>query len=135
MNQEQPAVGYDDFFPKSTKERIKIFSAISAENRAYLVRTHVERWLAANRSRLVEEPVAVVEEAIRSISPVGYKDRQNIEEISPEAKALEKKFEAVFPREDMRQFATEQADYIPVNQNDSTTKKAAPLPPECLCIL
>lgn len=47
MNQEQTSIGYDEFMPQPLKERLKIFNEVSAENRALLIKTHVERWLAA----------------------------------------------------------------------------------------
>jgi hypothetical protein len=45
-------------------ERRRIFTDISAENRALLIKTHIERWLAANRQRLNNEQITVVEDII-----------------------------------------------------------------------
>lgn len=115
MSNDQQVVSYDVFYLKPVKNRIKIFSEISAENRARLVKTHAERWLAANRSRLTDEQIAVVEEVVRSIKPDWYKDRESINEINPEAEALARRMEAVFSREDLRQSVTERADYISAN--------------------
>lgn len=113
MSQEQSAIGYDQFFLKPVKERIKIFNEISAENRAFLFKTQAERWLSANRSRLTYEQIAVVEELIQSISPEWYKKERNFDEIEPEAEVLIKKVEAVLSREDVMELATERAKYIP----------------------
>ena len=111
MNQEQPAVNYDQFFLKPVEERVEIFNEISAENRAYLVRTQAERWLATNRLRLTDEQIAAVEEMNRSISPELYRECR--EEIDPKIEALIKKVEAVLSREDVRELATKHAQYIP----------------------
>ena len=120
MNQEQLEVNYDQFFLTPIKERREIFTEISAENRAFLVKTHAERWLAANRSRLTDEQVSVVEELIQSISPEWYKTRPDFsEEIHPEAEILVNKVEAVLSREDVLQLATNRADYIPVVNDES----------------
>jgi len=120
MNQEQIEVNYDQFFLTPVKERRGIFTEISAENRAFLVKTHAERWLAANRSRLTDEQVSVVEELIQSISPEWYKTRHDFsEEIDPEVEVLIKKVEAVLPREDVRQLATNGAEYIPVVEDEN----------------
>ncbi len=44
MDQGELIIGYDQFMPQPFKDRLKIFNEISAENRALLVKTHVERW-------------------------------------------------------------------------------------------
>lgn len=112
MNQEQGAIEYDAFFLSPVEERIKIFQEISAENRASLLKTQAERWLAVNRSRLNSEQIAVVEEIIQSISPDWYRNRRDFDEIDPEAEALVRKLEAVLSRNDVRDLASERAKYI-----------------------
>lgn len=113
MNQEPRAIGYDEFFLNPVKERIKIFNEISAENRAFLLKTQAKRWLATNRSRLTHEQVIVVEEVIQLISPEWYKKERDFEVIEPEVEALINKLEAVLSRDDVRELATERAKYIP----------------------
>ena len=120
MSQEQVEVNYDQFYLKSVKERREIFNEIFAENRAFLVKTHAERWLAANRSRLTLEQVSVVEELIQAISPEWYKTRHDFsEEIHPEAEILVNKVEALLSREDVLQLGANGADYIPVVENEN----------------
>ncbi len=120
MNQERLEVNYDQFFLKPFKERIEIFNEISAENRAFLVKTQAERWLAANRSRLTYEQVSVVEEMIQSISSEWYKTRDDFsEEIDPNVEVLIKRVEAVLSREDLRQLATNRAEYIPIVEDEN----------------
>jgi len=119
MNQEQLAINYNQFFLKPVKERIKILNEISAENRAFLVKTQAERWLAANRSRLTHEQVSTVEEYILSISPKWYETRDDFEKIDPKAETLVKKVEAVLSREDVMQLATNRADYIPIVEDEN----------------
>ena len=113
MTLEQPTISYDQFMPQSLERRRQIFSEISAENRSLLIRTHVERWLATNRSRLNSEQVAVVEESIRFISPERYQEGRDMEKIHQEAEALRKKAEAVLSREDVIQIFSDRPDYIP----------------------
>jgi hypothetical protein len=118
MNQEQIEVNYDQFFLTPVIERREIFTEISAENRAFLVKTHAERWLALNRSRLTQEQISVVEELIQSISTEWYITKYDFsEEIDPKVEVLIKKVEAVIPNEDLRQLATNQAEYIPVAED------------------
>jgi hypothetical protein len=120
MNQEQLEVNYDQFFLTPVNERRNIFTEISAENRAFLVKTHAERWLAANRSRLTHEQVSIVEELIQSISPEWYKTKLDFsKEIDPKVEAIIKKVEAVLSREDVSQLASNRSEYIPVIENEN----------------
>ena len=84
-----------------------------AEDRALLMKTHVERWLAATRPRLTGEQIAVVEEMIHYITPEQYQAERDIEKIHQKAEALQRKAETVFSREDIRQIVSERADYVP----------------------
>jgi hypothetical protein len=118
MSQKQPAVGYDQFFLKPVRERIEILNEISAGNRAFLFKTQAERWLSANRSRLTDEQIAVVEELVRSISPEWYEKERNFDEIEPDAEVLVKKLEAVLSHQDVMELATERAKYIPAIENE-----------------
>lgn len=112
MEQEQ-SIGYDQYMPQPLNERLKIFNEISAENRALLVKTHVERWLAANRPRLTQEQVCVIEEIIPSISPEKYRTERDDEKVMREIEAWQQKAEAIFSREELRQIVSERADYVP----------------------
>ena len=106
MKQEQPAIGYDQFFPLPPEERRKIFNEISAANRALLMKTHVERWLDANHSRLTQDQLAVVEEIICFITPEKYQEDRDYEKVIQALEKLLKKAEAVFSREELIQFTT-----------------------------
>ena len=118
MNQEQPTIGYDEFMPQPLQERLRIFNEVSAENRALLIKTHVERWLAANRPRLTHEQVAVVEEIISYIRPEPYQAERDMEKVAQEAEALRRKAEAVFTREDVIQIMSNRADYVPAAETN-----------------
>lgn len=103
--------------PQPFEERQEIFSNISAENRALLMKVHLERWLAANLSRLTHEQVRVVEEFKSFTTPEMYKEGQDSEEIRQEIEALQKRAEAVFSRDELRQIVSERADYVPAVEN------------------
>jgi hypothetical protein len=113
MNQGQTIIGYDQFMPEPLQERLRIFNEVSAENRAMLIRTHVERWLAANRHRLTDEQISVVEEVIGFILPESYRAERDTEKVEQEAEALRAKAEAVFSHEDVMQIMSNRADYVP----------------------
>jgi hypothetical protein len=63
-----PGIDYDSFRAKSWADRISIFNAVSAEERAELVRTHVSQWLSLHRQELSGEQIKIVEEIVASIS-------------------------------------------------------------------
>ena len=112
MNREKSTVGYREMYKLSVEDRFKAFDKISAENRAMLIKTHCERWLAANNSRLSDEQINLINEMIGAISPEWYRSDRDFEKISPEVEALCKRAEAMFSREDGRQLLTIHADYI-----------------------
>jgi hypothetical protein len=113
MNRKQQAIGYDEFFVKPQNERINTFNEISAENRALLIKSHVEQWLAVNRPRLTDKQVAVLEEIISGIIPDFYQANRDMEKMHLEAERLRLKAETVFSREDVRQIMSDRVDYIP----------------------
>jgi len=77
----QLEINYDQYFLKPVKDRLEIFNAISAEYRSFLVKSHAERWLAVNRSRLTDEQVSIVEEITQSISPEWYEEGRDFEKV------------------------------------------------------
>ena len=117
MNRETPVVTYDQFFFLPIEERLKIFNEITAENRASIVKIQSERWLAANRSRLTHQQVAVVEEMVQAISPLWYETERDFE-TGHEAEALINKVQGVLSREDIAQLATRRANYIPIKHEN-----------------
>lgn len=127
MNQEQLTSGYDEYMSLPPDEQNILFGQISVENCASIMKTHVERWLAANHSRLSQEQIAVIEEFISSIKPESYQAKRNYvqvmqkentadendfvveakrnyEKVTRIVEKLYAKAEAVFSREDVMQF-------------------------------
>ena len=113
MDQEHQEVTYKQFFQKPFKERLNIFNEITADNRALLVKTHAERWLAANRSRLANEQINAVEDLMVALSPKWYETDRDFEKLEPEIEVLIKKIEALLSREDCQQLASNRSEYIP----------------------
>ena len=70
-----PLTAYDDFIKLSGEERRARFETISAENKAMIMRTHVELWLRRNRGRLTGSEIAVFHEMIAFITPDIYRTR------------------------------------------------------------
>lgn len=113
MNQEQKEVSYDELMPLPFEERLKIFNEISAENRALLVKTQVERWLETHRLQLNQTQIALLDEAVQFITPDKYEEDRDTEKVEREIEKLQKKMETVFSRDEMRQILTNRADHIP----------------------
>jgi hypothetical protein len=114
MNRELTTISYDQFMPQPRQERLRIFNEISAENRALLIKTHIERWLTANRVRLTPEQIAAAEEVVTFVKPQCYQSDRDTEKVQQEAEVFCRKLEAVFSREDMMQIRNANfADYVP----------------------
>ena len=98
-------IDYDSFRAQSWAERISLFNAISAEERAELVRTHVSRWLNVHRRELTDEQIAIVEENIAYISPALYELPRN-EALIGEFLELAERTAMLLSREQMRDALT-----------------------------
>jgi hypothetical protein len=111
LSQQPGAIDYDTFMQSSEQRRIELFNAVTPENRAELVRTHLERWLSTNRKRLSPEQIRVMEENLAFIRPAIYRQDRAPEVLSRQ-KELERRTAAIFTAEDMRQALTIHGDYI-----------------------
>jgi hypothetical protein len=110
--QSSAQVDYDTFMKGTVQERIRLFNEVSAEYRAALVRTHIERWLEQNEARLTQEQIQLMHENLEFVTPDAYRTSRP-PELLERAKALEQRTAAVFSREDMLQALTIRGDYIP----------------------
>jgi hypothetical protein len=108
----QSTVDYDTFMQQDVQGRLRTFNAITPENRAVLVRTQVERWLAANQDRLTSDQTAAMRDFIAFVQPDAYRPETR-DAYLPRAKELEQRAAALFTREDLRQALTIQGSYIP----------------------
>ncbi len=63
---------YDEFMRLSVRQRQEQFSRLGADSKALMVRTHAERWVAANETRLSSSELGALEEAIGFITPRLY---------------------------------------------------------------
>lgn len=113
MNKEKKEIGYDQYMPLPLQERLEIFNEISAENRALLVKTQVERWLAKNRPQLTQAQIEILDEAIGLITPDKYREDKDTDKVEQEAEKFSKRMEKLFSRDEMRQIVSERASYIP----------------------
>lgn len=97
-------VDYETFWTHDLQGRLRLFNSISDENKADLVRTHVERWRDANRDRLTPEQLAMIEENISYVTPGLYRSKTQAQ--LNLARDLERRNAALFSHEEMRQFLT-----------------------------
>jgi hypothetical protein len=66
------AADYDKFMALAAQQRREQFGKMSAEAKAFTVRTHAERWIAANKARLGSAELAAMQEAVSFITPRIY---------------------------------------------------------------
>ena len=72
--QGSSAVGvYKEFMAFPADHRRAQFAAMSPENKAGVMRTHMERWIQANKGRLTAPEIAVFEEMVAYVTPEIYR--------------------------------------------------------------
>jgi pimeloyl-ACP methyl ester carboxylesterase len=91
-------VDYETFMRLDGNRRLMMFNAISAENRADLVRTHFHRWLMANRSTLSAAQIEALEEQLPIIQPGLYQQPKDAELERRSAEMLDRLY-SLFPRD------------------------------------
>ncbi len=74
-------IEYREYIQKTREERIAIFNAVSPDERAELMRTHLTLWLDANRGDLALTQVAAIERVIALVTPALYTDPKNERQI------------------------------------------------------
>src|SRR5262245_50865851 len=112
----RPAVPYDQFFAMTNRsDRIRVFNEITAENKATLVRTHMERWLNRHRGRLSAEQVAMMEENIRFVTPELY-GLPKSPELHAKILELAERTSGLFSASDAAQALTMQGDRVADNR-------------------
>lgn len=106
------AVDYDTFMQQDVNGRISTFNAVSPENKADLVRTHLQRWTDANRARLSPEQLAHLQDALMFVTSDLYRQPKPAD-VTARAKDLESRSAALFTREDVMQAMTIYGAHIP----------------------
>ena len=105
-------IDYDSFMQGDLNARISTFQKITAENKAEIVRTQIERWLEVNRGRLTAEQIAIMEENLAFVTPEVYEQSRTQSSLT-RAKDLEARSLALLSREDVGQALTIHGAYIP----------------------
>jgi endonuclease/exonuclease/phosphatase (EEP) superfamily protein YafD len=67
-------IPYEKFMKLDASSRRARFERANAETRATIMRTHAERWLAANRARLTSAQVDLVQQVIALVTPALYRN-------------------------------------------------------------
>ncbi len=98
-------VDYDTFRTTPWAERVTLFNAISAEEKAELVRTHISRWVAAHRQDLTPAQIEMADEWMAVIKAASY-ELPRTEESMSLLRSLEARTAALFSREQMREALT-----------------------------
>jgi hypothetical protein len=105
-------VDYDTFMASDLQGRLRTFNAVSAENRAILVSTHIRRWRDANKTRLSPEQLGLIAEWLEFVTPAAYRSDRPAEVLTY-AKDLETRSAAHFSRDEMAQALTIHGSHIP----------------------
>jgi hypothetical protein len=108
------AVSYDTFMQAPPQTRLRTFNAISAENKAALVREHLRRWATKNQARLTAEQAQLVTDSLSLLQADLYDESSpRRPELLEKMKSLEDRIRTLFTVEDGRNAFTIHGDYIP----------------------
>jgi hypothetical protein len=94
------AIAYDAFCGKSRMEKQDLFKTMTAEHKAVLWRTQIERWRAANQTRLTAEQRALLQD-FHAIVPLAVA-RPRTADGDLKLKALEGRLTALFSEDDLK---------------------------------
>lgn len=101
---------YTEFMKLSPGSRREIFNEFSAEKRAGIMRTHIERWRDVNRERLTAAQLECIEDALALTSAELYRsgpiDRTPNDPRLAAVRKLEEKVKASFTGEEAAQLLT-----------------------------
>jgi deoxyribodipyrimidine photolyase len=110
--QVSAGVDYDTFMKQDVQSRIKVFNQVSPEDRADIVRTQIQRWVKANRTRLTREQLDMTQEWLTFVTAENYRQPM-ADELKLRTKDLEARSAALFSKEDLMQAMTIRGTYIP----------------------
>jgi hypothetical protein len=97
-----PWLTYPVFALLQDLARLQAFNDCTPENRAELMRTHLQLWLDENRSRLSAEQIAQAEENLAFISPDLYRTELELDPtLQAQANDLATRSRALFSQEDL----------------------------------
>lgn len=106
-------VDYETFAHCDRRTQVGLFNAVTPENRANLVRTQAERWLAANRPSLTAEQVSAADAALAVITPELYRPETTVEQREAITQTVLDRLASLFTREQIWRFVGAGAPYIP----------------------
>ncbi len=106
------AIDYDTFMTADPAARRDAFARLSAEQKADLMRTHMERWRAAHERLLSKAQRQVVDDNIAAIAPDFYR-QPTTPEWRNKAVSLFKRASEVFTRDEMTQLFTLDGEHVP----------------------
>jgi hypothetical protein len=98
-------IDYEDFRTKSWPDRLELFNAAPATDKAELVRTHIGRWLDAHRAELTEAQIAYLEECRDNVHADLYR-REKSNAMVMRMKELESRGSELLTRDQMREALT-----------------------------
>lgn len=103
---------YDSFMQQDLKTRLATFKTLSAEAKAEIMGTHIQRWVEANRDTLTPDQLAMTREWQAFAKAENYRTPLSDEQ-SAVLKDIESRSETLFSKDQIREALTIHATYIP----------------------
>jgi hypothetical protein len=106
-------VDYDTYAKSDRSTQVGVFNAITAANRAQIVRTQITRWVAANRATLNAEQIEAVNAALAIVTEEMYRDRMPEERKREIMDPVVARLESVLTRDQIFRCLVAGAPHIP----------------------
>ena len=100
--QAPPKVTYDTFCNLPDEQKRAAFGAATPEERATVMKTHVERWRDANKARFSAPQLSLLEQILALLTPEAYTNGPGREETQNKMRALEPKMAELFSTDEIR---------------------------------
>lgn len=108
-------ITYDKLMQQNVAARLASFNRLNPEQKSSILRTHIQRWIEANRATLTPEQLAVTDEWKEFANVANFAESLT-EERHREIKDIETRSAEVFSRGQLRDALTLQGPYIPPPQ-------------------
>ena len=95
-------VTYDTFCSLPDEAKRAAFNTATPEEKAAVMKTHVERWRGANKSRLSAPQLALLDQMVAVITPESYTPGPGREAAQNRMRALEPKLAELFSPDDIQ---------------------------------
>ena len=131
LGAESPRPGglsYEELMKLPRAKRGNTFKTLSPQNKADVVRTHLQRWLDSHKDSLSQKQKDLIADNLALVAPDLYRDPTPLA-LQEKSIELYRRAEEIFSREQMLELFTLEGAYVPPQEpKPESTPKPSPLP-------